>query len=149
VRRELVHRALDLATELVLGDERDEVEGLVKRLGRQLAAPPAAPALVPDLLGLNGFLDGHRDGPLQLSFAAPAPRPLRRQFEAALVELAGLISPLLAFRFLHRLPAPGASHRVPGGENPTHSGHRFASDQAVLVEKPLVLPVELLEGVIR
>ncbi len=148
VRRKFLHRALDFGAELVRGYERDEVERLVERLGRHLGPPPAAPAFAPELLRLDSFLDGDGYGALQLSLAAPAPRPLRRQLETALVQCPALLGPLLAFGLLHGLPAPGATHGGPRGENPTDARHWLAPDKAVLVEEPLVLPVELLERVV-
>ena len=55
----------------------------------------------------------------------------------------------VGFRLTHRLTALGAAHRGTGHEHPPHVGHRLATDQPALVEQPLVLTVELLEGVVR
>ncbi len=48
-----------------------------------------------------------------------------------------------------RLAADGAPHRHPIDEHPADVRHRLAADQAALVEQPLVVGVELLEGIVR
>jgi hypothetical protein len=145
---EFFDRTFYLGAELVRGNEADETQRLVERLGRQLAPPAPAPAFAPGFFGLDRLFDGDGDSALQLSFPATASRPFRRQFEPAFFGLPGRFGPLLALRFLHGFPAPRAAHGSSRGENPPHPRHRFASDQAVLVEEPFVLAVELLERVV-
>jgi hypothetical protein len=77
VRRELVYHSLDFGPQLVRSYERYETERLVERLRRHFAAAAPASPFASRLFRLDRLFHGHRDSPLQFTFAGTPPSPLR------------------------------------------------------------------------
>ena len=90
----------------------------------------------------------HRHGLACLGRSDPSNTALVRPVHAVDALDALGATRLLALGFFHRAPAHGPAHRDARDEDPSDVWHRLAPDETAFVEQPVVLTVELLEGVI-